>query len=41
MSVFAFFEANVDKIRALLFRAIEAVPTDESCDCKGDSPLAR
>jgi 5'-methylthioadenosine phosphorylase len=39
--VFAFFEANVDKIRGLLFRAIEAIPTDKACDCKGDSPLAR
>jgi 5'-methylthioadenosine phosphorylase len=39
--VFAFFEANVDKVRNLLFRAIEAIPSDKACDCKGDSPLAR
>jgi 5'-methylthioadenosine phosphorylase len=31
--VFAFFERNVDLVRALLFRAIEAVPTDRACAC--------
>lgn len=39
--VFGFFEANVGKVRALLFRAVEAVPTERACDCRGDSPLAR
>jgi 5'-methylthioadenosine phosphorylase len=39
--VFAFFEANVDKIRNLLFRAVAAVPTERACGCRGDSPLAR
>ncbi|MEL7207870.1 MAG: S-methyl-5'-thioadenosine phosphorylase [Actinomycetota bacterium] len=39
--VFAFFEANVDKVRSLLFRAIEALPAERTCDCGSDSPLAR
>jgi 5'-methylthioadenosine phosphorylase len=39
--VFAFFEANVDNVRRLLFRALEAVPADRACACGDDSPLAR
>ena len=35
--IFAFFEGNVDRVRALLFRAIEAIPTDRACTC-GDGP---
>ena len=31
--VFAFFERNVDQVRALLFRAVEMVPTDRACAC--------
>ena len=38
--VFGFFEANVGKVRDLLFRAVVAVPTERACDCRGDSPLA-
>ena len=38
--VFGFFEANVGKVRDLLFRAVAAVPTERACDCRGDSPLA-
>jgi 5'-methylthioadenosine phosphorylase len=33
--VFAFFEDNVDRVRGLLFRAIEAVPTVRACGCAG------
>jgi 5'-methylthioadenosine phosphorylase len=39
--VFAFFEANVGKVRDLLFRAVGAVPAERSCGCAGDAPLAR
>jgi 5'-methylthioadenosine phosphorylase len=38
--VFGFFEANVGKVRALLFRAVEAVPTERACGCGADSPMA-
>lgn len=31
--VFAFFENNVDRVRGLLFRAIEAVPATRACGC--------
>ena len=39
--VFGFFEANVDRVRQLLFRAVTEVPADRACGCRGDSPLAR
>ena len=31
--VFAFFDANVDRVRGLLFRAIDDVPTERGCAC--------
>jgi 5'-methylthioadenosine phosphorylase len=31
--VFAFFEANVERVRAVLLRALADVPTDRTCDC--------
>lgn len=31
--VFQFFEENVGRLRAMLFRAISAVPTDRACEC--------
>jgi purine nucleoside phosphorylase len=31
--VFAFFERNVDKVRGLLFRAVDTVPTERACAC--------
>jgi 5'-methylthioadenosine phosphorylase len=39
--VFAFFEANVGKVRDLLFRAVGEIPTERACGCAEDSPLAR
>ena len=39
--VFAFFQANVGKVRNLLFRAVAAVPTERACGCRGDSRLPR
>jgi 5'-methylthioadenosine phosphorylase len=39
--VFAFFEANVGKVRSLLFRAVGEIPTERACGCAEDSPLAR
>ena len=33
--VFAFFERNLDQVRALLFRAIDAVPAERRCACAG------
>ena len=35
--VFAFFEQNVDKVRGLLYKAIEAVPVERGCAC-ADGP---
>ena len=31
--VFAFFDSNLDRVRGLLFRAIEAVPSERGCTC--------
>jgi 5'-methylthioadenosine phosphorylase len=31
--VFGFFDANVDRVRRLLFRAIAAVPAERACGC--------
>ena len=31
--MFGFFERNVDRVRGLLFRALEAVPAERTCDC--------
>jgi 5'-methylthioadenosine phosphorylase len=39
--VFAFFEANVDRVRALLHRALVEVPAERGCDCAaGDNGVA-
>jgi 5'-methylthioadenosine phosphorylase len=35
--VFGFFDANVDRVRRLLFRAIAAVPAERACGC-ADGP---
>ena len=31
--VFAFFESNIEQVRRLLFRAIDAVPVERGCSC--------
>ncbi|MGZ4716080.1 MAG: S-methyl-5'-thioadenosine phosphorylase [Acidimicrobiales bacterium] len=35
--VFAFFDRNVDRVRGLLYRAIQAVPAERACSC-ADGP---
>ena len=31
--IFAFFDANLEKVRGLLFEAVANIPRDIGCDC--------